>query len=452
MMYWLNLALTRMGFWITWALIPIVVEIIPSIVSTAKLMHRQRRMPKLKAPQKWPWVTIIVPVYNSEDTLFDCIRSIDRQTYPKQAMQIILANNQSTDDSFGAYARAQDAFPNLFLRYVNTDKGKARALNAAIYESIGSYVINIDSDGLLEPNAVKNMVLRFESDNSIAAMTGAVLPQRQLVQQVSGWWHRLLAKNEYYEYAQAFLSGRTIESFRDQLFTMSGAFSAFRREVLMETFLYDTDTIGEDTDMTFQIRTRLGKKVVICANAIFYVEPISGFAELYTQRQRWQRGELEVAQNYMAQTASLRGFFKDFLVRRIMIDHTFTFPRMIWTFATLVLIAFGYSTLVVGLSYLLIYGLYVLVGVINFISVGILLKPYPAERRFYSRLWWLTLTLPIYMFLTGWIRLVGVINAMTTHATWRMRGFSEEWHQLIAVLRDDRQTVRDYYRQRRKEK
>lgn len=451
-MYWLNLALTRMGFWITWALIPIVVEIIPSIISTAKLMHRQRRMPKLKAPQKWPWVTIIVPVYNSEDTLFDCIRSIDRQTYPKQAMQIILANNQSTDDSFGAYARAQDAFPNLFLRYVNTDKGKARALNAAIYESIGSYVINIDSDGLLEPNAVKNMVLRFESDNSIAAMTGAVLPQRQLVQQVSGWWHRLLAKNEYYEYAQAFLSGRTIESFRDQLFTMSGAFSAFRREVLMETFLYDTDTIGEDTDMTFQIRTRLGKKVVICANAIFYVEPISGFAELYTQRQRWQRGELEVAQNYMAQTASLRGFFKDFLVRRIMIDHTFTFPRMIWTFATLVLIAFGYSTLVVGLSYLLIYGLYVLVGVINFISVGILLKPYPAERRFYSRLWWLTLTLPIYMFLTGWIRLVGVINAMTTHATWRMRGFSEEWHQLIAVLRDDRQTVRDYYRQRRKEK
>ncbi|MGZ9646561.1 TIGR03111 family XrtG-associated glycosyltransferase [Lactiplantibacillus pentosus] len=441
-----------MGFWITWALIPIVVEIIPSIVSTAKLMHRQRRMPKLKAPQKWPWVTIIVPVYNSEDTLFDCIRSIDRQTYPKQAMQIILANNQSTDDSFGAYARAQDAFPNLFLRYVNTDKGKARALNAAIYESIGSYVINIDSDGLLEPNAVKNMVLRFESDSSIAAMTGAVLPQRQLVQQVSGWWHRLLAKNEYYEYAQAFLSGRTIESFRDQLFTMSGAFSAFRREVLMETFLYDTDTIGEDTDMTFQIRTRLGKKVVICANAIFYVEPISGFAELYTQRQRWQRGELEVAQNYMAQTASLRGFFKDFLVRRIMIDHTFTFPRMIWTFATLVLIAFGYSTLVVGLSYLLIYGLYVLVGVINFISVGILLKPYPAERRFYSRLWWLTLTLPIYMFLTGWIRLVGVINAMTTHATWRMRGFSEEWHQLIAVLRDDRQTVRDYYRQRRKEK
>ncbi|AGL64494.2 hypothetical protein [Lactiplantibacillus plantarum] len=36
MMYWINLALTRMGFWITWALVPIVVEIIPAIMSTIK--------------------------------------------------------------------------------------------------------------------------------------------------------------------------------------------------------------------------------------------------------------------------------------------------------------------------------------------------------------------------------------------------------------------------------
>ena len=97
-MYWINLALTRMGFWITWALVPIVVEIIPAIMSTIKLMRLHRHMPRLKAPAKWPWVTIIVPVYNSEDTLFDCIRSIDHQTYDKKSMQIILANNQSTDE------------------------------------------------------------------------------------------------------------------------------------------------------------------------------------------------------------------------------------------------------------------------------------------------------------------------------------------------------------------
>jgi len=451
-MYWINLALTRMGFWITWALIPIVVEIIPALLSTVKLMRMHRHQPKLTPPGKWPWVTVIVPVYNSEDTLFECIRSINNQTYPKSAMQVILANNQSTDNSFGAYAKAQNTFPELILRYVNTDKGKARALNTAIYESIGIYVINIDSDGLLEENAVKNMVLQFENDPSVAAMTGAILPKRDMVRDVKGWWHRMLAKNEYYEYAQAFLSGRTIEASRDQLFTMSGAFSAFRREVLMETFLYDIDTIGEDTDMTFQIRTRLGKKVIICADAIFYVEPISGFSELYAQRQRWQRGELEVTESYMHQTANLKRFFKNFLIRRMIIDHTFTFPRMIWTFATFALIAFGYSPFILLLSYLLIYVLYVLVAVVNFVSVYILMRPYPAEQRFYRHLWWVTLTLPLYMFMCSWIRLVGIINAMTTKASWHMRGLSEEWHRITAVLRDDVETVREQRRQDKKGK
>jgi len=445
-MYWINLALTRMGFWITWALIPIVVEIIPAIISTIKLLRMHKHEAKLTPPGKWPWVTIIVPVYNSEDTLFACIESINNQTYPKNAMQIVLANNQSTDDSFGAYARAQNTFPELILRYVNTDKGKARALNTAIYESIGTYVINIDSDGLLEPNAVKNMVLRFENDLSIAAMTGSILPKRDMIQNVSGWWHRILAKNEYYEYAQAFLSGRTMESSRDQLFTMSGAFSAFRREILMETFLYDIDTIGEDTDMTFQIRTRLGKKVVICADAIFYVEPISGLSELYRQRQRWQRGEMEVSQTYMSQSASLKRFFDNFLIRRMMIDHTFSFPRMIWTFASFVLVVFGYSPLILGLSYLLIYVLYVFVAVINYLSVGAILQKYPTERQYYMHLWWVTLTLPIYMFICSWIRLIGIINAMTTKASWKMLGFNQEMSQLVSVVRDDIRTVREQHR------
>lgn len=442
-MYWINLALSRMGFWITWALIPIVIEIIPAIVSTIKLMYMHMHEPKLEAPGKWPWVSIIVPVYNSEDTLFACIESINNQTYPKSAMQIVLANNQSTDDSFSVYAKAQNTFPELILRYVNTDNGKAKALNTAIYESIGTYVINIDSDGELESNAVKNMVLRFENDLSIAAMTGAILPKSSLIQNVKGFWHRILAKNEYYEYAQAFLSGRTIESSRDQLFTMSGAFSAFRREVLMQTFLYDIDTIGEDTDMTFQIRTRLGKKVVICSDAIFYVEPISGLDELYTQRQRWQRGEMEVSHNYMRNSASLKQFFSNFLVRRMIIDHTFSFPRMIWTFASFVLIAFGYSALILFLSYLLIYALYVFVALVNFVSVGVLLRNYHDEQHYYLKLWWVTMTLPVYMFICSWIRLIGIINGMTTKASWKLKNIHTEVHQLQSVLQDDVKTVKE---------
>ncbi|MDN6214078.1 MAG: hypothetical protein L0J37_07455 [Lactiplantibacillus plantarum] len=84
-----------------------------------------------------------------------------------------------------------------------------------------------------------------------------------------------------------------------------------------------------------------------------------------------------------------------------------------------------------------------------FFGTGILLKPYPEERHFYKHLWWLILTLPLYMFLTAWIRLIGVINAMTTQATWKMRGCSEDWQRLLAVLRDDRRTIHNHYRRRK---
>lgn len=437
MSYWLNLTIFQMGFWITWTLIPIVVEILPAIWATIVLIWRRYHRTHLETPDKWPMITVIVPVYNSEATLFACIQSLADQTYPKDCLQVILANNQSTDDSFGAFAHAQNAFPNLILRYVNTDKGKAKALNTAIYESIGLYVINIDSDGTLERHALEQMVLRFENDPEIAAMTGAILPNHHLVQAVAKPWHRLLADNEYFEYAQAFMSGRTIESERDQLFTMSGAFSAFRREVLMETFLYNTDTIGEDTDMTFQIRTRLGKKVVICTEAIFYIEPISGLGELYTQRQRWQRGELEVAANYMQNTAGLQKFFNNFLIRRLMIDHTFLFPRMIWMFASVVLVRFGYPLGVMLLSYVVIYWLYVFVSLINYCAVRLLMRPAPAERHFYARLWWVAFTLPAYNLICSVIRLIGIINGMTTQASWRLRGIDQEGAQVHAVVKHD---------------
>ena len=89
---------------------------------------------------------------------------------------------------------------------------------------------------------------------------------------------------------------------------MAGAFSGFRKEVLVNTYLYNTDTVGEDTDMTFSNQASSERKVSLCENAIFYVEPIQSVDELYIQRQRWQRGEVEVAKRVFRRTSRFREF------------------------------------------------------------------------------------------------------------------------------------------------
>lgn len=445
MEYWLNLTLFKMGFWLTWALIPIVVEIIPAIISVIRLLIKTLRTKKLEMPDKMRMITVIVPVYNSEETLYNCIRSIHDSTYPTDLIQVILADNQITDGSFEVYARAQNKFTDMHMQLIHTAKGKASALNSAIYTSIGTYIINIDSDGILEKNALMNMVLQFENDYDVSALTGTILPQKEMIKETKGWGRRLLQKNEYFEYAQAFLSGRTIEANNNQLFTMSGAFSAFRKDALLSTFMYNTQTIGEDTDMTFQIRDRLKRKVAICANAIFYVEPIPGLGKLYTQRQRWQRGEIEVIHDSAADI-SMKNFFKNFLIRRMIIDHTFLFPKMIWLCASIVLLFFRYSPIMMGMSYLVIYLLYILVAMLNFGCICLLLREFKEEKHFYKSLWWVSFTLPLYNFMCYLIRFVGTVNGMTNASAWNLPTMDSEKKKIKSVVKEDWQSLQQHWR------
>nr|WP_240031079.1 hypothetical protein [Oenococcus oeni] len=69
-MSFLDQAFAQMGFWITWMLIPIIFEIVPECLYFVKLTFESRKKNDLKKPAKLPIISIIVPVYNSEETLF----------------------------------------------------------------------------------------------------------------------------------------------------------------------------------------------------------------------------------------------------------------------------------------------------------------------------------------------------------------------------------------------
>ena len=444
MTFYFHQLIYQIGFWFTWLLIPIIVEVLPAIRYFFKLLRMAHTKKIVNQPLKMPIVSIILPVYNSAETLYSCIESIYHSTYSKDLIQVIVVNNHSTDNSFDEYKRAQWQFKNLRIQWMDTDQGKAQALNAAIYSSIGRYIVNLDTDGMLQAEALTNLVLYFENNPGIDAATGTILTQKNLIDATKKWRLWALQANEYFEYAQSFLAGRSIESNKNQLFTMSGAFSAFRRDALVTTFLYNVNTVGEDTDMTFQLRDRLGKKVGFCFNAIFYVEPISGLAELYLQRQRWQRGEIEVAQNFMQNKLEVRHFFKNFMISRLMIDHTFIFPRLIWMIGLFVLVFFGYSPVVIGLSILFMYLLYMAYSLMNFINVTLLLKEFKVERNYFKSKWWVILTLPLYNMLCSLIRFIGIINTITQSASWQTRKFNDEMGAIKKVIiKDYRNTKED---------
>lgn len=424
-------------FWAAWIIIPVMMEIVPSLGSVFVLIKKHIFHKEIIKPAIDPEISLIIPIYNSMDTLEQCIRSIDESDYPDERIRIFLVNNQGQDDSFQVFCDCQQKYPQLQMQWLNAKQGKSKALNMALFNSEGKYIIHIDSDGLLERSALRNMVYRFEADQTIECMTGVILTDPKQVQAYPPVLPRILRKVEFMEYAQAFLAGRNYSAEVNAVYTLSGAFSAFRKSAVLKSQLYNTDTICEDTQITFQMKYLQKTKVGICEDAIFFVDPIEDMNKLYTQRQRWQRGSLEVSHLFLKDKLKARNMLTNVGVRTLLYDHTFAFPRMIWYLALICLLCMNYSFAQIGYSTLFLYGLYVLIGVFYYISTVGFLKNFKEIRKYYAKQWYVIPVLPIFNLMVFFIRFAGVINSINTDSAWKTRNFTQEKESFVQTVAKD---------------
>ncbi len=443
--------LSSIVFWMAWIIIPLIMEIMPAICNFFILLIKRLRQKKKEPIKYLPQITLIIPVYNSASSLHACIQSVYESDYPNELIHIMLVNNQSKDNSFDVFNKCQMKFQDLHMNWMNSKQGKSKALNLALFNSTGKYIIHIDSDGVLHPDALQSMVTMFEQETDIHCVTGSVLTNPKQIDATKGFCKRLFRKTEFFEYCQAFLAGRNFESEFNSIYTLSGAFSAFRKSAILKTQLYNTDTVCEDTHVTFQVRDILKKRVRICCNAVFFVDPIEDINQLYTQRQRWQRGELEVAHMFLRKKLqATKGFFSNFVVRLLMYDHTFAFPRMIWYFALFFLAFKNYPFRLIFTSIILIYILYTISAFLYYLNVLIFLAPHKEIRRYYARKWYQIFILPIFNFVVFWFRFAGIINSINRSQTWRTSNLTEEKDTFLRITRKDFRWWTDWLERTRK--
>lgn len=433
----LNLLSGQIIFWIAWIIIPLIMEIIPGLFGFLLLVKKRLTGGLEKELDFFPQITLIVPVYNSAETLEDCLQSIIDSDYPGDKMKILVVNNGSTDNGFEIFQKYQGENPDYNMNWMTSKQGKARALNMALFHSDGQYIIHIDSDGILHRDALKNMVTRFENRQDIDCMTGTILTNPGQIEAEKTFFGKLLKKVEFFEYAQAFLAGRNFQADFNHIFTLSGAFSAFRKSTILKTRLYSTETVCEDTQITFQIRKLLKGRIAICENALFFVDPIENAERLYIQRQRWQRGELEVAHMFDEKNARLPGFFSNFMTRILMYDHTFAFPRMIWYFALFCLTFMDYPFRYILISVGAIYIFYVISALLYYITICSYLHFDKKLQGFYAKNVIYIFLMPIFNFWVFWIRFSGIINAIRGQRNWRTKTFGEEIAEFRAVVKKD---------------
>lgn len=424
-------------FWMAWVIIPLLMEIIPAFIGFLILVKKRIFYKQPEKPVMLPEITLIIPVYNSHETLESCLKSVYDSTYSNESINILLVDNKSTDDSFDIFCNCQKKYPTLSMQWMKAEQGKSKALNMALFNSRGKYIIHIDSDGKLKPDALENMVIKFESNPDIHCLTGVILTDPQLIEETDNRFMKLIRRCEFFEYCQAFLAGRNFESEFNSIYTLSGAFSAFRKSTILKTQLYNTDTVCEDTHVTFQIRKLMKKSVNLCENAMFFVDPIEDCGKLYTQRQRWQTGELEVSHMFLKNSFKSSKVFSDVMIKALAFDHTFAFPRMIWYFALICLAFLNYPFKLIAGSVIILYALYVLSAFLFYLNICSYLKSDKELKKYYAKKWYFVFLMPIYNFWIFWIRFVGIINSITNRHGWKVRTFREERQSFKDVVKKD---------------
>ena len=303
--------------------------------------HRRRWTPRhlgaiMRSPAT-PAVSIVVPAYNERTGIVDTVRSLLMLNYPQ--FEVIVVNDGSTDDTltvlretFGlveapcnhasevATQPVRAIYRSLAIREIvvidKANGGKADATNAGLNAAQFPLMCLIDADSVLEEHALTRAVLPFLENSTTVAVggivrigNGCVIDQGRVtdVRAPRG----LLARFQIIEYLRSFLAARVTQSAMNSLLIVSGAFGVFRRDIVIAAGGWRTDTVGEDMEIIVRLHRFCREndrpyRVVFQPDPVVWTEAPETLAVLSRQRNRWQRGTLQVLGAHSAMFGSPR--------------------------------------------------------------------------------------------------------------------------------------------------
>lgn len=107
-------------------------------------------------------VSIIIPIYNSEESIIRCVSSLMNQTY--NDIEVILVNDGSVDKSEDICLSLCDKDSRIKY-YLKENGGAASARNYGLSKSVGNFIMFVDSDDYIMPNMVETMIQCQSKDN-----------------------------------------------------------------------------------------------------------------------------------------------------------------------------------------------------------------------------------------------------------------------------------------------
>ncbi len=297
--------------------------------TTAGHQHRlESQRPRwIKETPLAPPITILAPAHNEEKSIRFAVKNLLELDYPE--LELIVINDGSKDrtmeelqDEFklrpvrpvyvqgaksarvrGFYRSETD--PRLLVLDKDAGGSKADAVNAGLNAATSPYVCIVDSDSILERDALLRIMVPVMADPGRVVGVGGIIRVLNGSELKGGQIQRVRLPRkgieivQVIEYLRAFLIGREAWAQGNMLMIISGAFGLFRTDLVRGVGGYRQNSIGEDFDLVARLHRHLLEKgadyrIQFVPDPVCWTEAPADLKSLGRQRARWQKGLFDV--------------------------------------------------------------------------------------------------------------------------------------------------------------
>lgn len=240
--------------------------------------------------EEYPFVSVMVPAHNEGIVIEKTVKSLLELEYPEDKYEIIIINDNSSDNSAEILGEIQRKNPHRNLIVINTDKvtggkGKSNALNIGYNRSKGDFLVVYDADNTPEKTALKYLIQTILEDKKLGAVIG-----------------KFRCRNKKVNLLTKFINIETLtfqwmaQAGRWQLFnlcTIPGTNFVIRRSLIEKMGGWDTKAITEDTEISFRLY-RMGYKIKFIPLSVTWEQEPQTLKVWFKQRSRWAKGNIYV--------------------------------------------------------------------------------------------------------------------------------------------------------------
>lgn len=206
-------------------------------------------------------ISVVIPVYNIQTYLKECLNSVKNQTYKN--IEIILVDDGSTDNS-GTICDDYAKIDSRIIVLHKKNRGVSSARNEGIKVATGKYISFIDSDDWIAPDMLEKLYIAIkDSDSSIACCTfSEVTSDGRIIFPCGTYKHEIIT------------SKMIAKKFCDEGYVKNVMFppwnKLFRRDVTAQIKFRNGLRMGEDFLFCMECVTEAGEMVIVDEPLYFY--------------------------------------------------------------------------------------------------------------------------------------------------------------------------------------